>query len=58
MASKYFSVMYYYFTPGSGSKNSTTFSGKVASESEKLVMQILENKHPGKEIELRKITWK
>lgn len=58
MAAKRFSVQYYYFTPGKGSKVGTSFSGSVASESETLVMQQLRKKHPGKEIELKKIDWK
>ena len=58
MASKNFSVSYYYFTPGVGSKTSTSYSGSVPSQSETLVMQLLRKKHPGKEIELREIKWK
>jgi hypothetical protein len=58
MASKNFSVNYYYVTPGAGSKTSASYSGSVASQSETLVMQLLRKKHPGKEIELREIKWK
>lgn len=58
MASARFEVKYYYFTPGKGAKTSTNLSGTVNSQSETLVMQMLRDKHKGKEIEFRELKWK
>lgn len=58
MSSTRFEIKYYYFSPGKGSKTSTSLSGTVNSKSETLVMQKLREKHKGKEIELRELKWK
>ena len=58
MPSVGFQANYWYKDPGKSGKTGTSMSGTVASKSETLVMQKIQDRHKGKEIILQEIKWK
>ena len=58
MASVRFEARFWISNPGGGSKTGSSMSGNVASKSEALVMQMIRDRHKGKEITLVEIKWK
>jgi len=54
----YFNVKYKYRKPGAPNKTSASFGGNAKQPLEALVVQALQNKHKGCEIEVVEIKWK